>query len=184
VKYGVIGDAGLFADLEARLEPLLALERGPLVAAVAASARHKAGVVSRDETEQTGERATLNFGHTVGHAVEQLTGYGRFLHGEAVAIGMVAAARVSRALGRCDDAAVDRVRALLDRAGLPTALPGGLGRDALAQAMRGDKKSAGGRIKFVAMQDVGRVELVELAAAEIADHLWRVQASGCEGREE
>ena len=171
VKYGVIGEPALFADLEARLGALLALERAPLVAAVAASARHKAGVVSRDEHETTGERATLNFGHTVGHAVEQLTGYERFLHGEAVAIGMVAAARVSRALGRCGDEPVGRVRGLLERAGLPVETPPELTRDALARAMRADKKSAGGCIRFVAMQDVGRVELVELTSTEIANHL-------------
>jgi 3-dehydroquinate synthase len=171
VKYGVIADAALFADLEAGLDRLLALDPGAIAAAVAASSRQKAGVVSRDEREETGERATLNYGHTVGHAVEQLTGYARFLHGEAVAIGMVAAARVSRALGRTGDDDVRRLQALLERAGLPVTVPPELSRDDLARAMRGDKKSAGGKIRFVAMKTIGRVELVQLTAAEIADRL-------------
>jgi len=184
IKYGVIGVPQLFADLEEGLERVLALEQAPLVAAVAASARHKAAVVSRDEYETTGERATLNFGHTVGHAVEQLTGYARFLHGEAVAIGMVAAARVSRSLGRCGEGPVARLRALLERAGLPVELPPEATREALIGAMRSDKKSAAGRIRFVAMEDVGQVGLVELTSVEIANHLWRVQAPEAGGGED
>ena len=171
VKYGAIADAALFAELEARLDALLAGEAAALIAAVAASARQKAGVVGRDEREETGERATLNFGHTVGHALEVCTGYARWLHGEAVAIGMVAAARVSRALGHCDDASVERLQALLERAGLPVALPSDVDRDALARAMRGDKKSAGGRIAFVALETIGRVRLVPLESTTIAKHL-------------
>jgi shikimate kinase/3-dehydroquinate synthase len=171
VKYGAIADAALFADLEARLDALVAGDPAALTAAVAAAARQKAGVVGRDEREETGERATLNFGHTVGHALEVCTGYGRWLHGEAVAIGMVAAARVSRALGHCDDAAVERLRALLVRAGLPVTLPPDVDRDALARAMRGDKKSAGGRIAFVALETIGRVRLVPLESTTIARHL-------------
>lgn len=184
VKYGVIGAHGLFADLEVNLERILALDRGPLVAAVAASARHKAGVVARDEYETTGERASLNFGHTVGHALERLTGYARLLHGEAVAIGMVAAGRVSRGLGRCGPEPVRRVRTLLERAGLPVELPAEITPGDLSGAMRSDKKSTAGRIRFVAMRDVGQVELVELTSTEIVDHLWRVQASEARGGEE
>jgi 3-dehydroquinate synthase len=171
IKYGVIGDAGLFEAVERRLDAVLALDRELLTWIVATSARQKADVVSRDERELTGLRATLNYGHTVGHAVEMLTDYRRFLHGEAVAIGMVAAARVSQALGACDATVVTRIRALLARAGLPTELPGDLDRAALALAMRGDKKSHGGKIRFVAVQRIGRVELADLTATEIAAHL-------------
>jgi 3-dehydroquinate synthase len=138
---------------------------------VATSARQKADVVSRDERELTGLRATLNFGHTVGHAVELLTDYRRFLHGEAVAIGMVAAARVSEALGTCDSSVVARIRDLLARAGLPTVLPEELDRSALALAMRSDKKSKSGKIRFVAVRQIGQVELVELTGEEIAARL-------------
>jgi len=171
IKYGVIGDAGLFEVVERQLDALLGLDRELLAWVVATSVRQKADVVSRDERELTGLRATLNYGHTIGHAVEMLTDYRRFLHGEAVAIGMVAAACVSRALGECDATSVARIRALLARAGLPTDLPSDLDRTALALAMRGDKKSRGGRIRFVALQAIGRVKLVELTGEEIAARL-------------
>jgi len=97
-----------------------------------------------------------------------LTEYRSYLHGEAVAIGMVAAARVSQALEACDGAVVERLRALLARAGLPTTLPPDLTRPALALAMRGDKKSRGGKIRFVAVEAIGRVRLIELTGEEIA----------------
>jgi len=171
IKYGVIGDAGLFDEIERRLDAVLALERELLTWIVATAARQKATVVSRDERELTGLRATLNYGHTVGHAVEMLTDYRRFLHGEAVAIGMVAAARVSQALGTCDATVGTRIRDLLERAGLPTALPDDLDRSALALAMRGDKKSHGGKIRFVAVRRIGQVELMDLTAEEIAAHV-------------
>ena len=171
IKYGVIGDAHLFADLERRLEDLLRLDRDLLVRVVATSCRQKAAVVSGDEREVTGLRATLNFGHTIGHAIEAVTDYRRFLHGEAVAIGMVAAASVSRALGLCDGDAVARIRAVTGRAGLPTEVPADLDRDALAEAMRADKKSQRGTIRFVALEAIGRVRLVDVTGAEIARHL-------------
>jgi 3-dehydroquinate synthase len=171
IKYGVIGDAGLFDVVERQLDAILELDRELLTWLVATSARQKAEVVSRDERELTGLRATLNYGHTVGHAVEMLTDYRRFLHGEAVAIGMVAAARVSQALGACDAAVVARIRDLLARAGLPTELPGDVDREALALAMRSDKKSRGGKIRFVTVHGIGQVELVELTGTEIAAHL-------------
>jgi 3-dehydroquinate synthase len=171
IKYGVIGDAGLFDAVERRLDDVLRLERELLTWLVATSARQKADVVSRDERELSGLRATLNYGHTVGHAVEMLTDYRRFLHGEAVAIGMVAAARVSRTLGVCDAATVARIRDLLARAGLPTEVPDDLDRPALALAMRSDKKSHGGKIRFVVVRQIGRVELMELAGEEIAARL-------------
>jgi 3-dehydroquinate synthase len=171
VKYGVIGDAALFATLERDMDALLQLEPDPLVSVIAACARQKAAVVATDEREESGARAVLNFGHTVGHGVESLTAYRRFLHGEAVAIGMVAACRVSQALGLCAPALVERVQALLGRAGLPTELPAELRSPQLAVAMRTDKKVAGGRVRFVAVEDIGRTRLVELTSSEIVNHL-------------
>ena len=171
IKYGIIGDASLFEAVERQLDALLDLDRELLTWVIATSVRQKADVVSRDERELTGLRATLNYGHTVGHAVEMLTDYRRFLHGEAVAIGMVAAARVSHALGECDAKTVERIRTLLARGGLPTDLPADLDRAALALAMRGDKKTRAGRIRFVALQAIGRVKLVELTGEDIAAHL-------------
>jgi 3-dehydroquinate synthase len=171
VKYGIIGDARLFARLEAEPDAVLGLDPETLVPMVAACARQKAAFVVADEHETTGERSKLNFGHTVGHAVETATGYGRVLHGEAVAIGMVAAARASRARGLCDAATVGRIRALLERLGLPVEVPADVAAGALADAMRRDKKSAGGRIRFVAVEDIGRVRLVELTVEEIVSQL-------------
>ena len=171
VKYGVIGDAGLFARIEADPTALVTVDPTALVPVVAACARQKAAVVAADEREERGERAVLNFGHTIGHALEAVTGYGRFLHGEAVAVGMVAAARVSHALGVCDAATVDRIRALLGRLGLPIALPADVETSALGAAMRADKKSAGGRIRFIAVEDIGRTRFVSLTAQDIVERL-------------
>src|SRR5438309_4240378 len=112
VKYAVIRDAELFAALEAQLDGLLGLDESVLVPVVASCCEHKAAVVAADEREESGERAVLNFGHTVGHALEVLTEYRRLLHGEAVAIGMVAAARVSQARGLCAAATVERLERL------------------------------------------------------------------------
>ena len=171
VKYGVIGDAALFARIERDPDALLTGDPTTLVPVVAACARQKAAVVAADEREERGERAVLNFGHTVGHAVEAATAYGRYLHGEAVAIGMVAAARVSRAIGCCDDATVERIRKIVGRLGLPGEIPADVARERLVAAMRADKKSAGGRIRFVAVETVGRVRLVPLTGQEIVEHL-------------
>jgi 3-dehydroquinate synthase len=171
IKYGIIRDAALFARLEGRLGELLGAHPERLVPVVAACCRIKAAVVAKDEHETSGERAVLNFGHTIGHGVEMLTEYRDFLHGEAVAIGMVAAARISRRLDLCDAATVERVTRVLGEAGLPTELPAGIKPSALAVAIQTDKKSSGGRIRFVALEAIGRTRLVELSAQEIAGQL-------------
>ena len=171
IKYGALGDAALFGRLESGLDQILQMSPELLISIVAACCRQKAAVVAADEREERGERAVLNFGHTVGHAIEALTEYRELLHGEAVAIGMVAAARVSRALGHCGDQAMARLERLLKHAGLPTDIPDGLTPAALALAMQHDKKSADGRIRFVCLQEIGRTVFVELSAEEIASKL-------------
>jgi 3-dehydroquinate synthase len=171
IKYGVILDPALFQRLEGELAALLEGDPALLVPIVTACCRLKAAVVADDEREERGGRAVLNFGHTVGHAIETLTGYRQLLHGEAVAIGMVAAARVSRALGRCDGATVARIERLLERAGLPTEMPAALDAGALIRTMQGDKKSKAGRIRFVCVTEIGRTEFVELTGREIVNHL-------------
>ncbi|MDI6631954.1 MAG: 3-dehydroquinate synthase, partial [Thermoanaerobacteraceae bacterium] len=135
IKYGVISDAGFFSWLEANIDRLLNLEPAALEHAIAASCRIKAAVVSADETE-TGLRAILNFGHTVGHALEAVTGYQRFVHGEAVAIGMVAAARLAVRLGYFEPPGAERITGLVLRAGLPAEVPAGVVPGALLEAMR------------------------------------------------
>jgi len=167
VKYAAILDAALFDRLEKEADRLLRLDAELLHSVVAACCRLKARVVETDETE--GDfRAVLNFGHTIGHAVETLTEYRRFLHGEAVAIGMVSAARLSQAKSTLAKADGARLEALCTKLGLPTRVPRELGADQLALTIEADKKAAGGKIKFVCLAEIGRTSFESLTAAEIA----------------
>jgi 3-dehydroquinate synthase len=161
IKYGVILDAEFFAFLEHDADAILGREPGPLRHVVAHSCRLKADVVSKDEREETGLRAVLNFGHTVGHAVESVSSYGsRFHHGEAVAVGMVAECRIAERLGWIDSGTTARVKSLVERFHLPVSAPG-LDADALIEAMTRDKKNQKGKIRFVLPRQVGRVELTD-----------------------
>ncbi|RMH88628.1 3-dehydroquinate synthase [Lysobacter pythonis] len=155
VKYGAIFDAGFLAWLETNADALLALDAEALAEAIAASCRYKAAVVARDPYEQ-GERALLNFGHTFGHAIEAEQGFGELVHGEAVAIGMVLAARLSARLGMADETDAARLRALLEKFGLPVAIPPGLHADALLARMRLDKKANASGLRFVLLEGMGR----------------------------
>ena len=159
IKYGAIADPEFFAWLEDRSDALLARDPLALTEAIARSCAHKAGIVARDETEQ-GERALLNFGHTFGHAIETEQGYGGLLHGEAVAVGMVLAARLSAALGRAPEADTARLIGLLDAVGLPTRVPPGLPPAALLERMRLDKKAVSGSLRLILWRGLGRAELV------------------------
>ncbi|MFM7244116.1 MAG: 3-dehydroquinate synthase [Planctomycetaceae bacterium] len=162
VKYGVILDPELFGWLEDSAAALTARDPAALTHAVERSAAIKADVVSRDEYETTGLRAALNYGHTFAHAYETLAGYGTLLHGEAVAIGMARAARLAALLGRVAGDLVSRQDALLASLELPTAIPAGLdAADALLAVMARDKKSVGGRLRFVLPSRLGHVELVD-----------------------
>ncbi len=161
IKYGVISDAGLFSWLEEHLDDLLALDAAALLHVVRRSCEIKAKVVAADEREQ-GHRAILNFGHTFGHAIEALTGYRRYLHGEAVAIGMVMAMRLSAQLGRASEQEAQRVRALIDRVGLPTAAPE-VGAEETLEAMGMDKKVVDGRIRLVVCDHIGQVSVTSEA---------------------
>jgi 3-dehydroquinate synthase len=170
IKYGVILDPALFALIEGQLPAIQRLDRDLMVRIVRTCCTLKALVVGEDETE-SGYRAILNFGHTVAHALESLTEYKQYLHGEAVAIGMVAAARVSRRLGFCDDGDYQRIRTLLERCGLPTEVPADLRGEPLALAMRTDKKAHGGSIKFVGLEAIGKTRFERLTCDEIAKNL-------------
>lgn len=170
IKTGAILDAELFALLEEELPALLKQDRELMVRVVRRCAQLKAIVVSEDETEGD-YRAILNFGHTLGHAIESLTEYTTFLHGEAVAIGMVAAARISRRIGLCDDETVERVTRLVERCGLPVEIPGDLRREALALAMRTDKKALGGTIKFVCLEAIGTTKFERLTCEDIVRYV-------------
>lgn len=157
IKYGIIYDARLFGQLERDLPKLLRREPKTLAAVIARCCEIKAEVVSQDETEN-GLRTILNFGHTIGHALEAFSSYGKYLHGEAIAIGQVAAAQLSvRVLGLSARDAL-RITALFQRAGLPTSVKlTARQRVKLFAAMKLDKKVSGGEIKFVLAKRIGKV---------------------------
>ena len=159
IKYGALGDAEFFATLEQQADALLAREAATLAAMIAHCCAQKAGIVMRDETEQ-GERALLNLGHTFAHAIETAMGYGGLLHGEAVAVGMVLAARLSVDLGRAQAADTERLIALLERFGLPTRVPDGLDPDHLIELMRLDKKNLSGHLRLILWRGIGQAEIV------------------------
>ncbi|MFC7302333.1 3-dehydroquinate synthase [Cognatiluteimonas weifangensis] len=159
VKYGAIMDAPFLDWLRAHTAALLAREDAALAAAIARSCAHKAAIVARDPHEH-GERALLNFGHTFAHAIEAEQGYGGCNHGEAVAIGMLLAARLSAALGLAAPAHAQQLQALLAGFGLPTALPAGLAAEALLARMRLDKKAAGNGLRFVLWDGPGAARLL------------------------
>ncbi len=180
IKHAAIWDAALFARLEQDLEAVLALEPDVLLPVLARNCEIKAEVVSRDERE-TGLRMLLNFGHTLGHAVEALRGYRGVLHGEAVAMGMAFAAHRSEALGLSPEGTAERLMALLERAGLPTGLPD-FPRRAYLDALRVDKKKRDRRIRFVALRGIGRADTVPLLPGEILPPGSRLGGRGRPGR--
>ncbi len=158
IKYGIIYDAKLFVQLEHNLPKLLRRQPGTLSGVVARCCEIKAEVVGQDETE-SGLRAILNFGHTIGHAIENISGYGKYLHGEAIAIGQVAAARLSTRLIGLPERDVERIVGLFKRTGLPvTARLKTPQRKRLLAAMKLDKKVSGGEIRFVLAKRIGRVQ--------------------------
>ncbi|GAB1413777.1 MAG: 3-dehydroquinate synthase [Burkholderiales bacterium] len=154
IKYGLIRDLAFFEWLEANMEKLRARDPEALTHAIECSCRNKAEVVAEDETE-TGVRALLNLGHTFGHAIEAGLGYGEWLHGEAVAAGMVMAAELSRRIGWLSQADVARTAALLRRAGLPVRGPV-LGADRYMALMALDKKVASGKLRLILLEALGK----------------------------
>jgi 3-dehydroquinate synthase len=155
VKYGVIADAELFDRLERDAGLLMKRDPGTLEEVVARCCAIKAKVVSKDERE-SGPRAILNFGHTLGHAVEQATDYGMFLHGEAVAIGMAFSSRLSASVTGLAKKDAERILKLLETFGLPVRLPPGLAWKALRVGMGTDKKTLGGIPRFVLVERMGQ----------------------------
>ena len=171
VKYGAIGDPDFFTWLETHVDGINARDETLIAQAVLRSCQHKAGVVTRDERE-TGERALLNFGHTYGHALETIGDYRQWLHGEAVAIGMVMAAQLSAALGLADRSDTQRLQDLLSRLGLPTTRPDNAEPERMVALMRLDKKSLSDRLRLILWRGIGRAEIVDgVDAAAIAASL-------------
>lgn len=158
IKHGVIKDAGLFSFLELQAGQLLALEPEATTQAVSRSAHVKARVVTEDERETSGKRMVLNYGHTIGHALEAATGYGQLLHGEAVSIGMMGAARLSQRLGLVSEDVVDRQQRLLQSFGLPRCIGvPGVSMESVSKAMELDKKTREGAIHWVLLRGIGEV---------------------------
>ena len=165
VKYGVILDADFFMYLEENVAGLNARDPEVLREIVAKSCALKALVVSRDEREETGLRAVLNYGHTFCHAFETLTNDSTLLHGEAVSIGMMCAARLAERMGRIDQELVDRQYRLLTALNLPVDVPA-VDHDAALKVMARDKKVEHGKLRFVLPTRMGHVELVGNVAPE------------------
>ena len=160
IKYGVIMDAEFFTLLEDQVEEIHARDPGLLKTIISRCCQLKAQVVEQDERETTGLRAILNYGHTFCHAFETVTNYGRFLHGEAVAIGMMCAARLAESMGRIDQQLISRQAALLTACNLPLTVSD-IDPESLLAAMQHDKKVEHGKLRFVLPTKMGHVELVD-----------------------
>ena len=159
IKYGVIDDAEFFEYLESNALAIVAREPSVLRHAITRSCQSKANVVGEDERETSGRRAILNYGHTFAHAIESTAGYGTFLHGEAVAIGMQMAARMAIDLGICDESLWQRQTSLITACGLPTTWSDA-DPDSMLPVMMRDKKVAHGKLRFVLPTTIGKVGLV------------------------
>ena len=179
IKYGIIYDAALFKLLEQKLHAVLKQDRKILMSVIARCCEIKADVVLQDETEG-GLRAILNFGHTIGHALEAISHYGKYLHGEAISIGQVAAARLSSNLLGLPESDADRIRDIFKRSGLPIAVKSNsVQKRNLKAAMQLDKKVSGGEVKFVLARNIGAVEFGQKVPAELLD--WALDGMAKEG---
>ena len=172
IKYGVIRDAEFFVWLEANLTALLDQQEAALVHAIGRSCQIKAEVVQADERE-AGERALLNFGHSFGHALEALTRYETYLHGEAVAIGMVMAADLSARIGWMSDTDAGRIRDLIEAAGLPVQVKTDIGVEPMLKTMGMDKKVVDGQLRLVLSRGIGHSELTDKVAESTLRALFR-----------
>ena len=160
IKYGLIMDQPFFEKLESNVDGLKDRDPDLLIEVIAHCCRLKADVVEEDEKETTGRRAILNYGHTFAHAFESVFGYGTYLHGEAVAVGMLCAGFLAKQMGRVDDAFCERQESLIRAVGLPTKVKR-TDIQPLIDVMMRDKKNVGNRIRFILPTQIGHVELVD-----------------------
>jgi 3-dehydroquinate synthase len=178
IKYGIIWDTQLFTKLEEakRLDQLRYVDEDLLELILSCSCQAKADVVSKDEKE-AGLRAILNYGHTIGHAVESLTGYKLVNHGEGVAIGMVAAGQIAVQLKMWNATDAQRQDALIQKAGLPTQLPSVLDIEAIIDTLQTDKKVKDGKVRFVLPTQIGAVTVTDQVPSDlIAQVLHQMKA--------
>lgn len=172
IKYGAIRDEHFFSWLESRSAALKARMPDALLEAVHASAAYKCKIVSADERE-SGQRALLNFGHTFGHALETVTDYQRYRHGEAVAVGMVIAARLSELLGRLRVGNSERLVHLLKGLGLPVHLPDDIDRERMLSLMRLDKKNRADHLRLILLDAIGEASITTCPSDDIREVLKR-----------
>ncbi|MDX9715062.1 MAG: 3-dehydroquinate synthase [Dissulfurispiraceae bacterium] len=166
IKYGIISDSSLFDYLETEKNRILAFDEQALAHIIKRSCEIKADVVSKDERE-SGLREILNFGHTAGHALETETGYLKYLHGEAVAIGMCIESRISCSMGLLNTDQLRRIEDLIKSYNLPVSLPEGISLKNLVKHMQLDKKTVGGRVKFILPESIGSVRIETGVSEEI-----------------
>ncbi|MCH8206473.1 MAG: 3-dehydroquinate synthase [Chloroflexi bacterium] len=182
IKHGLILDETLLDSFEKDREAILALDRDVTADVIRRSVAVKANVVSQDERETLGVRVLLNYGHTIGHAVEAATGYRRFLHGEAVSVGMMGAAYISQGMGMLSDVDVERQSAVLRGFGLPARYGREVDTAAVSEAMRSDKKTAAGTIRWVLLDGIGsaitRSDVPDELVQETLQRLARRQPAG------
>jgi 3-dehydroquinate synthase len=155
IKHGLILDADLFQTFETHVEELLSLDRELATQVIKLSMDIKAKIVSQDERETLDRRTLLNYGHTIGHALEAVTGYGQYLHGEAVAVGMMGASYIGHAIGLTPGKVVERQRSVLERFGLPVSARG-VDIHRLLETVTRDKKVEGGQLRWVLLEDIGK----------------------------
>ncbi|GAB4245260.1 MAG: 3-dehydroquinate synthase [Stanieria sp.] len=168
IKYGIIWDADLFSKLEQaeQIDSFAGISSELLETILVRSTQAKADVVSQDEKE-AGVRAILNYGHTIGHAVESLTNYEQFVHGEAVAIGMVAAGKIATQMGLWTEEEATRQDRLIQKTGLPTTIPAELDLDDILATLQSDKKVKAGKVRFILPTKIGKVEISDRVNAKI-----------------
>ena len=168
IKHGLIMDDELLSTFESQTVEIQALEPEIATDVIRRSMAIKANVVSQDERETLGIRVLLNYGHTIGHGIEAATGYGQYLHGEAVSIGMMGAANIGRGMGLMSDGEVERQRSVLAAYGLPLSAPS-VDPGSVLEAMRSDKKVAGGAIRWVLLDGIGNAITRNDVPAELVD---------------
>ena len=181
IKYGIIWDKDFFDFLERRRESVLSLNPDDIAYIIRRSCEIKADVVSRDEREG-GLRAILNFGHTIGHAIETATAYTAFLHGEAVAIGMLAEALLANTLGLISSEEIAKIQHLLKTYGLPTELPNNIDTARLCEVMKLDKKAVSNSLKFILPEQIGRVRIQADIPEETIQNAVKKTVSGSTGK--
>ena len=180
IKYGLIDNLAFFEWLEQNIEGLVAGDPRLLAEAIRVSCEEKARIVAADEKEG-GVRALLNLGHTFGHAIETAMGYGTWLHGEAVATGMVLAADLSQRMGWLDLASAERAKALLQRAGLPVCPPAEMKADDFLRLMAVDKKVMAGKIRFILLRGLGKAVIESAIDADKLRQTLEANEELCQG---